>query len=819
MDQHRFVPDHFGRINIQITCITPFQMTEKKTIDGKPAEDFIRIQDLWGMFVPKWHWFVISLLVTLSIAALYLLSTPNIYTRTAAILVKDNSKSGSSIGSSGEFTDLGIFKSNTNINNELLTLSSPTLMTEVVKRLALNETYTVRDGMKKKELYKSTPVTVTFSDRKETIAGFTIKLTGKDTFTLSDFTVEGEEMEGTVSGHIGKAVKTPAGILTLTATQEMSGTYQGKDIQYAKGSVQGATGYYTGCLKTELGNEDATIINISINNASIRKAEDILNALIEVYNEQWIRDKNQIAVSTSQFINDRLGVIEGELGHVDENISSYKSEHLMPDVQAASSLYMAQSAENKKELLVLNNQLSNARYIRRELNGKRLNQPLPTNSGIDNGNIESRIGEYNTMVLNRNRLIDNSSEKNPLVKDLASSLQSMQRTIIQSVDNLIVSLNTQIKSIQQQEATTTSQLASNPNQAKYLLSVERQQKVKEELYLYLLQKREENELSQAFTAYNTRVITAPRGSSFPTSPQKTNILLVAFAIGLLLPAVIIFMRENMNTKVRGRKDLENMNIPFLGELPQVLQGKGKPKKSKDEVLATVVKAKSRNIINEAFRVVRTNLEFMAGQDQEHKVVMVTSLNPGSGKTFITMNLSTCFAIKDKRTVVIDLDLRRASLSQYVQSPRKGISNYLGGQVNDWTSIVVKGTEEVMPDVIPVGTIPPNPTELLFNPRLEQLITTLRKHYDYIFIDCPPVEIVADTSIICKWSDMTLFIIRAGLIEREMLPIVNRYYVEGKLGNMAMLLNGTTNAYGRYGYHHYGYRYGYHYGYGSYAKEE
>ena len=198
-----------------------------------------------------------------------------------------------------------------------------------------------------------------------------------------------------------------------------------------------------------------------------------------MYNEKWIQDKNQIAVSTSQFIGDRLSVIESELGHVDENISSFKSEHLLPDVQAASSLYMAQSAENKKELLTLNTQLSTARYILKELKEKSLSQPLPTNSGIANSNIESQISEYNNMVLNRNRLIANSSEKNPLVKDLASSfLQSMQRTIIQSVDNLIVSLNTQIRSIRQQEVTTTSQLASNPSQAKYLLSVERQQKVK-----------------------------------------------------------------------------------------------------------------------------------------------------------------------------------------------------------------------------------------------------------------------------------------------------------------------------------------------------
>ena len=541
---------------------------EKKIIVGKPADDFIRIQDLWGMFVSRWHWFALSLFVALSVAALYLLSTPNIYTRTAAILVKDDSKSGSSTGAMNEFSDLGIFKSNTNINNELFTLKSPTLMTEVVQRLGLNETYTVRKGLKDVGLYKNNPIAVTYRHQDETPVSFKINLPSKGEFVISDVVINGEESDKDFSGKMGDSIRTEIGTLVINPTKYWDDSFVGTSIRYGKGGVRAVTDYYAAALRADLGSEDATIINLSIDDASIQKAEDILNTLIEVYNEKWIQDKNQIAVSTSQFIGDRLSVIESELGNVDENIAGYKSEHLLPDVQAASSLYLSQSAENKKELLALNSQLSTAQYIRRELNNKELSQLLPTNSGIANVNIESQIGEYNTMVLDRNRLIANSSEKNPLAKDMANSLQSMQRTIIQSVDNLIVSLNTQIRSIRQQEAATTSQLASNPNQAKYLLSVERQQKGKEELYLYLLQKREENELSQAFTAYNTRVITAPRGSIFPTAPRKMNILLVAFAIGLLVPAVIIFMKENMNTKVRGRKDLESLSIPFIGEIPQ-----------------------------------------------------------------------------------------------------------------------------------------------------------------------------------------------------------------------------------------------------------
>lgn len=789
-------------------------MVEKKTPVGKPADDFIRIQDLWSMFVPKWYWFAISLFITLTIAVLYLLSTPPIYTRTAAILVKDNSKSSSSTGAMSDFSDLGIFKSNTNINNELLTLKSPTLMTEVVNRLGLNETFTIRKGLKNVDLYKVSPVTITFCDKIEVPLSFTIKFSSKEAFAISELEISGEDIGETLSAQMGDSIQTSAGIMIVSPTQEFTDAFIGTSIRYVRGSVRAAVDTYSNALVAELGNEDATIINLSINDTSIRKAEDILNTLIEVYNENWIRDKNQIAVSTSQFISDRLGVIESELGHVDENISSYKSEHLLPDVQAASSLYMAQSAENNKELSTLNNQLSTAQYIRRELNTKQLDQTLPANSGIVSANIETQISEYNNLVLDRNRLIANSSEKNPLVKNMASSLQSMQRTIIQSVDNLIVSLNTQIRSLRRQEEATTNRLASNPNQAKYLLSVERQQKVKEELYLYLLQKREENELSQAFTAYNTRLITAPRGSMFPTAPRKMNILLVAFAVGLLVPAVGIFMKENMNTKVRGRKDLENLSIPFIGEIPQYSGTKKKwwefKHRKRQDMKTIVVNEGNRNIINEAFRVLRSNMDFMASKDNNQHVFVLTSFNPGSGKSFLAINIAISFAIKKKKILIIDGDLRHRTVSSYVDSPNKGLSDYLNNQIEDWKEIIVSYKGYTNLHILPIGTIPPNPTELLEDSKLSMLIEALRPEYDYIFIDCPPVDIVADAQIIEKWADRTIFVVRSGLLDRSMLSEQENMYTGKRFKNLSMILNGTESTGGRYGY-----RYGYHYGYASY----
>ena len=649
-------------------------------------------------------------------------------------------------------------------------------------------------------------VTYLFDDKKS--VSFDIEVGAQNKFYLSNFIVAGEETGERLEGIIGDSIQTSAGTLAISLTSQYENSFTGSTIRYSKESADMMADSYTQKLRAELGNEDATIINLSIDDASVQKAEDILNTLIEVYNEKWIQDKNQIAVSTSRFIGERLGVIENELGHVDENISNYKSEHLLPDVQAASSLYMSQSAENKKEIQTLTNQLATAQFIRRELGGKEMNQPLPTNSGIANVNIESQIGEYNKMVLDRNRLIANSSEKNPLVKDLGNSMQSMKRTILQSVDNLIVSLNTQIRSIRQQEATTTQQLASNPSQAKYLLSVERQQKVKEELYLYLLQKREENELSQAFTAYNTRMITAPRGSALPTAPNKKNILLVALALGLLVPAVIIFMQENMNTKVRGKKDLENLSVPYLGEIP--LYFRNKKKKNKFSEYAIVVEEGNRNIINEAFRVLRSNVDFMKSKNTEQKVFIETSFNPGSGKSFLSMNIAMSFAIKGKKVLVIDGDLRHGTVSAYVGSPKKGLSDYLGNKEVVWNELLVIDKKYPNLHIIPVGTIPPNPTELLEDGSLATLMQDLRDEYDYIFIDCPPIDIVADTQIIEQYADRTLFVVRAGLLDRSLLPELESIYQEKRFKNLSVILNGTESTGGRYGY-----RYGYHNGYDSY----
>lgn len=784
--------------------------------------DYISLYDLLLLCVGKWKWFLISIVLFISTAVIYYLRTIPVYTRSTLLLIKtDSKKGGSSLSEYNTFNDIGLFSTNTNVNNEIISIQSPDLLLEVIRRLNLDVNYQCDGKFHKETLYGTKlPVKVAFSKLSyNDFCSLTLKCLEKGKFELSDFNINGVESDkGTkISATAGKEVKTPVGKLTVALSENQVKPTPGEKIYVTRVGLLGCIGSCKGNLQVKLEDDKSTILNITYSDVSIQRAEDFLNTLISVYNENWVKDRNQIAVSTSQFINERLQVIESELGNVDSDISSYKSTNLIPDVDAASKMYMNTANQANVQITDLNNQLYMARYIKEHVNSKNnKDQLLPANSGIGNSAIEQQIKEYNTKQLQRNSLVANSSEENPLVIDIDKQLGEMRSAIVSSIDNQVNTLNTQIRGLQGIQGASTSRLSSNPKQAKYLLSVERQQKVKESLYLFLLQKREENELSQAFTAYNTRIIMSPTGKLSPIAPNRTTILLSAFILALLVPMIIIYFRENSNTKVRGRKDIERLTIPFIGEVP--LYGRKKVhypwQKAEKDSYKILVKPQSRNIINEAFRVVRTNLEFMSDVDEKQKVIMVTSVNPGSGKTFVAMNLAACYAIKNKRVAVVDLDMRRASLSEYASNPTIGISDYLNGRCTDWHSIKVSIKDYSCLDVIPTGTIPPNPAELLFSPHLAKMLEELRQEYDIIFLDCPPIEIVADASVVSKYADRTVFIIRAGLMEREMLPVVESYYNDQKFHNMSVLLNGTTAAGSRYGYHRYGYHYGYAYGYGS-----
>ena len=798
-------------------------------------EESVQLMDLIYKCMSRWHWFVISVILCLGIALFYILKTPPVYTRSAEIMIKTNSRGRSISNESDAFSELGLFSTNTNVYNEIKALGAKSGMLEVVKRLKLDMNYTVDGRFHDDVLYGSNlPFTAEIVDIPEQVpASFDLDVAADGTLSMSSFTYDGEPVErgAVVTGVFADTLSTPVGAVVVVPTV----VYEAMDyptVHVRRSSFRSATSHYASELSVSLSDKMSQVVQLTVDDISIKRAEDILDMLVAVYNENWVADKNQIAVSTSMFINERLGVIEQELTDVDSDISNYKSQNLIPDVKAASSMYMTQSNAINGEIQELNNELYMTQYIRESLSEEdSSDKVLPTNSGISSANIESQIRDYNEKLLRRNNLVAASSESNSLVVELDNSLASLRQAIITSLDNQELALKNQISSLQRTERQATARIAANPTQAKYLLSVERQQSVKEALYLFLLQKREENELSQAFTAYNTRIIDPPTGSMNPTAPRRSMIYLLALLMGLFIPLAAIYLMEVLNTKVRGKKDIKDVILPFAGEIPLTEEGMKQNRKYlralrmqkkvnlNREIL---VKSGSRDTINEAFRVLRTNVEFMT-KNKDANVIAVTSFNPGSGKSFISINLGVALAIKGRKVLVVDCDLRHATLSSYIGTPHNGISNYLSGQTDELESLVCPFPEQDNLYIMPVGVIPPNPTELVADERFKQMISTFKGLYDYVFLDCPPIEIVADTQIINECVDRTLFVIRAGLCERSMLAELNSLYEENKYNNLALVLNATelskSSYFGnRYGYHfgHYGH---YGYAYSSYAKDD
>lgn len=774
------------------------------------SNNTVPLTDILFLTLKKWPWILVSLAVCVGGAMLYTLRTPTVYTRAAAIMIKDSSK-GNSAGMD-ELANMGLISSNTNVTNEITNIKSGDLMAEVVSRLDLDINYYSKGRFHNVVAYgTSLPVNFKIVDYPSDGAlSLDLNVSPKGEVTLSNIKEGETEYPGTFEGNLGDSISTPLG---LAVVGKSNAFYPGKEIELEveKIPVSVAQAIYSGNLGVSQSGENSSVIRLTMSDRSIQRADDVLSTLIDVYKDSWVRDRNEIAVSTSKFINERLGVIESELGNVDNDISSFKSEHLIPDIQAASSMYMAQNQQIANSISAINNEIQMARFVRAYLvDEASRNQLLPENSGLV-GDIAKQVGEYNNMLLQRNTLVDKSSESNPLIVTMDQQLAALRNAIVTTVDTQIAALYTQLRSLQSTQSTTTSKLANNPAQAKYLLSVERQQKVKESLYLFLLQKREENELSQAFTAYNTRIIKKPGPAGVPPTPAKTSIVMMAGLIGLALPFAIVFMLETMNTRIKGRKDIEHLPLPFLGEIP--LDAEAQRRKAEKETNMLVVKDGKRDVVNEAFRVLRTNVEFMSNTESG-AVIAMTSFNPGSGKSFITMNLGMSMAIKSKKVLIIDGDMRHGSTSSYIGSPELGLSNYLSSGNVMIEDIIYKDSESDNLDIMPIGAIPPNPTELLESHKFGEMLKKLRPEYDYIFIDCPPIEIVADAQIIDRYVDRTIFVVRAGLLEKSMLSELENIYEDRKYHNMALILNGTALANSRYGYSH-GYRHGYGYG-NSYA---
>ncbi|WP_462342398.1 GumC family protein [Phocaeicola plebeius] len=762
----------------------------------------INLVDLLAYFASKWKWFLLSVLVCGGIAWYHYARSPLVYFRSATVIIKDPSNKTSTTGLD-RFDNI---INKVNVANEILQFRSKKLMREVLQRLHADISYKLEDGLRSNELYNQSPVLLSFPDAlPEQHFAFTVTLKDKKSLVLSDFT--GIDVKSDFTVEMYDTVTLSRGMrVVATPTNYYSDSWTETPIRVAKLPMESMVNYYKSALGIQQEEEESSILTLALKDGSAARAEDILNTLINVYNEEAIKDKNQVAVNTADFINDRLIIIENELGGVESELETFKQRNQIVDIASSAGMYMSESQKYNTDALELETQLRLANFIKDYLTDPAKETDLiPSNTGIGDMNIESQINLYNTAKLKRDHLIDDSSVNNPVVLELNNSLRAMKQNIIRAVDNMIVSLNVQRSDAQSREMRAQNRITSIPTKERKMLSIERQQKVKEALYLFLLNKREENALSQAMADNNARVIDGAEGGNSPISPNRNRILLLGLLVGLAIPSLACLGILFLDTRVHSRKDFEDIvSVPYLGEIPQ---DKEAGKLNEQESPFLLAKEQRDSTVSEAFRILRTNMAFMARKDLPQQVIIFTSLNEGAGKTFISKNLGMSLVLAKKKVILIDMDIRRGTLSRQLHLHKTGLSNYLADATLSAEDII---QHQDGFDIIAAGAIAPNPAELLMDERLDNLVTELRRRYDYIVVDSVPVGIIADATISNRIADLTIFVARAGRLDRRQLPEIEQLYKENKLHNMALVLNGADlhRRYGYYGYYGYSYKYGY-----------
>lgn len=769
------------------------------------------LTDFLHLVLKNWHWFVISVVVCLAAATFYIKKTPKTYVRTATILIKDSRKGGNS--DLLAFSDVAGVNTRKSVDNELIILRSNKLRHDVARRLRLDINYTDKVGLRPRNLYGISPVAMEIvNDNENDNFEFTLTIGTDSTISLTNFSgmgVNDAAAKSVIKAHLGDTINSPIGRIIINPTLYYK---PGRVIRVSKSNI--ATAANLAIVNVALADKNSSIIAISKMDSNPRRAEEIINALITCYEEDTKTDKKRISEATADFISDRLALISGELGDVDEDVASFKQTNQMVSLESEATRNMSESDRFRMEGLQLENQIRMANFIKDYLlDPAHTNDLIPAAIAVSDVAINANISNYNETLMHRDKLLANSSTSNPMIQEIDNQLSAIRRSIIASIDNQIATLNIQLDNIRSQESRAASRVSAIPRQEKQIQSITRQQKIKEELYLYLLNKREENEIALNVIEGNARIIDPAYGSNKPVAPQTSVILLVALLLGLAIPMAILYIIEMLNTTIRGRRDLEeNLSIPFLGEVPL-------HKGSMDHGI--VVRDNSTDPVSEAMRIIRSNMAFMKVKSDRLQTIMLTSSNPSAGKTFVSSNLAMSLALTNKRVVLIDFDLRRRTLSKEFgqRHNRKGLSSYLAGTYTKLEDIIFNSNMNSNLDIIYSGPQPPNPAEMLMSEKLDTMIEELKERYDYVIFDAVPSMLVADAQIINRLADLTIYVVREGLLDRRQLPDIERLYTSGKFSNMSIILNGATAKSG-YGYRYgYGYQYGYGYGHANENKSK
>lgn len=792
---------------------------EMESIQENEEKSSFDFATIYTALILNWKWFVLSLIICMGAAHIYLRYATPIYQSAAKLLIKDDEGSRSSFKGGNSImsaTNLGIISNSNGIDNEMEILKSRTLAQQTVYDLKLYVNYRHEGKLKDHVLYGDQEVNIDMDleHLKKLNAPMNLKITreGRNYHVTGSYYVpidnnsfkpEAVNIDKTFSA-LPATIGTRVGVVRFT----QNGNYMLRDGESLKATMiapEIAAGKYVGNLNVTESSKTTTIVDLVLNDEIPQRAIDYLKQLAIVYNRQANEDKNEIAVRTEQFINQRLEKINAELGSTEGQLENYKKRNNMVELKTNATQAVANADQYAQKLSEANTQVALLDELTKYMNEpSNRHQPIPSNVGLSDASATSLINEYNKIALQRNQLLHSASENSPTVTPLTAQLDDLNSSIKRAMTQARAGLRIQRNSIAAQAGKYEGQINNTPEQERMLTQIGRQQEVKSGLYLMLLQKREENSISLAATADKGKLIDTPVFTGKVT-PKNSIIMLIALILGLAIPAGILFLLEFFRYKIEGHNDVEKLtNLPIIADVAIASERA----KTKADI---VVHENKNNLMEEIFRSLRTNLQFLL--KQHDKVIMFTSTTSGEGKTFIASNVAISFALLGKKVVLVGLDVRKPRLAELfeIDDHHHGITNLLVKDEVNWSDV----KEQIIPsgindklDILMAGPVPPNPGELVTRESLDQTMEQLKEHYDYILIDTAPVGLVTDTLALGRISNATVYVCRADFTQKASFGLINSLSMEKKLPNMSIVLNGVDLSKKKYGYY---------YGYGKYGK--
>ena len=797
---------------------------ERKDKLGEQSEEQVNIQELLFRYLIHWPWFVISIIICIACAWGYLRLTTPIYNISATVLIKDEKKGGgASMSSDLEKMGLeGFVSSSSNVDNEIEVLRSKSLAREVVNNLGLFVTYMDEDEFPSKELYHTSPVLVSLTHQEaDKLPGrMEINMILQPTGALGVQITVGEKEYQKQFDKLPAVFPTDEGTVAFFANNDTLSAVCPENITKERHITAfinrpfSVLKEYVNSLSIAPTSKTTSVVVISLENTNTRRGRDYINKLLEMYNINANNDKNEVAQKTAEFIDERIGIISKELGSTEQDLENFKRSAGITDLSSEAQIALTGNAEYEKKRVENQTQINLVMDLQRYMKGNEY-EVLPSNIGLQDAASAGAIDRYNQMLVERKRLLRTSTENNPTIINLDTSIRAMRTNVQATLDATLKGLQITKEDLAREASRYSRRINDAPTQERQFVSIARQQEIKSGLYLMLLQKREENAITLAATANNAKIIDEALADDNPISPKKTIVYLAALVLGVGLPVGVIYLIGLTKFKIEGRADVEKLtSLPVVGDIPLADEKTG----------SIAVFENQNNLMSETFRNVRTNLQFML--ENGKNVILVTSTISGEGKSFISANLAISLSLLGKKVVIVGLDIRKAGLNKVFNIPKKehGITQYLTNTTANLMDFVQPSDINKNLFILPGGTVPPNPTELLARGGLEKAIETLKANFDYVILDTAPVGMVTDTLLIGRVADLSVYVCRADYTHKAEFTLINELAENNKLPNLCIAINGLDlnsrkygyyYGYGKYGkYYGYGKRYGYGYGYGE-----